>query len=133
MKPVDVCIVGAGITGLATAIALRGQGHRVAVYERFALSKPLGSGLMLQPTGLAALERLGLRRDIESRGARITRLFGDTTSRQVVFNLDYRDLDSRHYAIGIHRAALHGVLWRAFERCGAALEVNKEIAGWEPD
>jgi 2-polyprenyl-6-methoxyphenol hydroxylase-like FAD-dependent oxidoreductase len=54
----DIAIIGAGIAGLAAATLLRRAGHRVVVYERCAASRPIGSGLMLQPTGLAALERL---------------------------------------------------------------------------
>ena len=67
----DIAIIGAGIAGLAAATLLRRAGHRLVVYERFAASRPIGSGLMLQPTGLAALERLGLRGPVEALGARI--------------------------------------------------------------
>ena len=69
-RRLDIAIIGAGVGGLAAATMLSRGGHRVAVYERFAAAQPIGSGLMLQPTGLAALERLGLRDAIEARGAR---------------------------------------------------------------
>jgi 2-polyprenyl-6-methoxyphenol hydroxylase-like FAD-dependent oxidoreductase len=68
-RPLDIAIVGAGITGLACATLLSRDGHRVVVYERFDTSRPIGSGLMLQPTGLAALQRLGLRETIEALGS----------------------------------------------------------------
>src|SRR5436190_2019207 len=115
--PLDIAIVGAGITGLACATLLARDRHRVVVYERFENSRPLGSGLMLQPTGQAALERLGLLAEIEALGHRVDRLHGVTDTGATIFDLAYADLDARYHAIGVHRAALHGALWRAFASC----------------
>ncbi len=126
-QPLDIAIVGAGVTGLACAALLARDGHRVVVHERFESSRPLGSGLMLQPTGQAALERLGLLREIEALGARVDRLHGVTDKGATIFDLAYADLDQSYYAIGIHRAALHGALWRTFAICGAALETGQAI------
>lgn len=129
--PLDVAIVGAGVAGLAAATLLTRAGHRVVVHERFATPRPLGSGLMLQPTGLAALDRLGLRAPIEALGARIGRLQGLTTRGGTIFDLAYADLASSLYAIGIHRAALHGTLWDAFAQSGATLETGRPIVDIE--
>jgi 2-polyprenyl-6-methoxyphenol hydroxylase-like FAD-dependent oxidoreductase len=123
----DIAIIGAGIGGLAAAIALGRAGHRVVLYERFPESRPIGSGLMLQPTGLAALERLGLRASIEALGARIDRLHGLNERGGIVFDLGYGELDPALYAIGVHRAALHDALWRAFASGGAAIETSWTI------
>jgi 2-polyprenyl-6-methoxyphenol hydroxylase-like FAD-dependent oxidoreductase len=128
-QPLDIAIVGAGVTGLACAALLARDGHRVVVHERFESSQPLGSGLMLQPTGQAALERLGLLEEIEALGARVDRLHGVTSKGATIFDLAYADLDHRYYAIGIHRAALHGALWQAFAGSRAALETGRAIAG----
>jgi 2-polyprenyl-6-methoxyphenol hydroxylase-like FAD-dependent oxidoreductase len=128
-QPLEIAIIGAGISGLASAILLARQGHRIRVYERFDQSRPLGSGLMMQPTGLAALQRLGLRAELEGLGHRIDKLHGVTTRSTIVFDLAYGDLAPGLHAVAVHRAALHGVLWRAFAACGAALETGTEIAG----
>lgn len=121
-------MIGAGVGGLAVATLLARAGHEVTVLERFAESKPLGSGLMLQPTGLAALERLGLREDITALGARVTRLHGTTDRGATVFDLDYGDLVPGLHAVAVHRAALHGVLWRAFTTSGARIETARDVA-----
>jgi len=128
-QPLDIAIVGAGITGLACASLLARDGHRVLVYERFESSRPLGTGLMLQPTGQAALARLGLLGDIEALGARVDRLHGITDRGATIFDLSYADLDANYYAIGVHRAALHGALWRAFADCNASLETGHTVTG----
>ncbi len=124
----DIAVVGAGVGGLAVATLLARAGHRVTVFERFAESKPLGSGLMLQPTGLAALDRLGLLGEIAALGAPITRLHGTTDRGATVFDLDYGGLAPGVHAVAVHRAALHGVLWRAFAASGARIETARDVA-----
>ncbi|MCZ0736587.1 FAD-dependent oxidoreductase [Phreatobacter sp. AB_2022a] len=128
-RSLAIAVVGAGIAGLAVATRLDRAGHRVTVFERFDASRPVGSGLMLQPTGLAALERLGLRAAIERRGARIDRLHGKTDRGTTIFDLGYADLDPALYAVAVHRAALHGVLWQAFAAGTAGLETGFAVAG----
>jgi 2-polyprenyl-6-methoxyphenol hydroxylase-like FAD-dependent oxidoreductase len=125
----DVAVVGAGVAGLAAATLLARAGNRVVVWERFEQPAPVGSGLMLQPTGLAALARLGLREEIVALGARITRLHGTTDRGATVFDLGYEDLAPGLHALAVHRAALHGVLWRAFASSGARIETARPVAG----
>ncbi|MGB5634927.1 MAG: NAD(P)/FAD-dependent oxidoreductase, partial [Waterburya sp.] len=54
----NVAIVGAGLGGLACAIALRQQGINVRVYEQAKDFRPVGGGLALFPNGLNFLERI---------------------------------------------------------------------------
>ena len=82
---------------------------------------------MPQPTGLAALQRLGLRGQIEALGARIGALHGLNERGGLVFDLSYADLDPALYAVGVHRAALHAALWEAFVRSGASIETGWTI------
>jgi len=53
-----VAIVGAGLGGLATAIALRNQGIEVQVYEKAKEFRPIGSGLGLMTNGFNSLEAI---------------------------------------------------------------------------
>ncbi|KAM3416728.1 6-hydroxynicotinate 3-monooxygenase [Cercospora zeina] len=56
-----IAIVGAGIAGLATAIALQDhEGIDVQVYERAPLLQEVGASIALGPNGMKALERLGV-------------------------------------------------------------------------
>ncbi|KAI9803453.1 MAG: Squalene epoxidase [Phylliscum demangeonii] len=61
----DVIVVGAGIVGCAIAVLLGRQGRRVALLERSLKEPDRIVGELLQPGGVAALERLGLRDCLE--------------------------------------------------------------------
>lgn len=120
-------IIGCGIAGQAAAIALARDGHAVTVVERFAVARPLGAGLLLQPSGLQVLERLGAREAAESWGARVHALDGRTPRGRRVLDLDY----GAQYGLGIHRGALFAVLHERLAQSGAALVLDFEVISIE--
>lgn len=90
MKPLSIAICGCGIGGLALGILLRRAGHTVVAFDQFKSAMPVGSGFLLQPTGLAILEQLGLRETVEKHGRIIERFFGsDSASGRLVLDLRY--------------------------------------------
>src|SRR3954452_9269002 len=113
MHPLRATVVGCGTAGAAAALLLARAGHEVEGLERCADPPPSGAGLLLQPTGLAVLERLGLRARVQAAGDRVTRIVGHTTGGRRVLDLDYGDLRPGLAGLGIHRAALFGALWDA--------------------
>lgn len=107
----DIAVAGAGPGGLAMALFLSRHGHRVHLFERFETPRPLGSGLMLQPTGLAVLEALGLNEKLGKLGSRVDRLLGtDSQSGRTVLDVSYKPLGPDVHALAVHRAALFNVL-----------------------
>jgi 2-polyprenyl-6-methoxyphenol hydroxylase-like FAD-dependent oxidoreductase len=64
-------IVGAGIGGLAAALALRRAGWQVRVFERAAEARTLGFALSLAPNAMAALKELGLADRVLRDGGRV--------------------------------------------------------------
>lgn len=128
----DIAIAGAGPAGLAMAVYLRRAGHRVTIFEAFEAAAPVGSGLMLQPTGLSVLDDLGLLDTILARGSRIDRLHGtDAASGRTVLDVRYDALGRGRFGLGVHRAALFDVLYQAALGAGAALETGREVAGMD--
>ena len=57
-------IIGAGIGGLASAIALRKVGYSVQVFERAAEVRGIGSGLSLWSNAMWALYVLGVSDEV---------------------------------------------------------------------
>lgn len=68
-----VLIVGAGIAGLAGAIALRDAGFEVTVYERAAGLDTAGAALGLHPTAMLSLRRLGVDGPVLAVGEEVDR------------------------------------------------------------
>ncbi len=55
-----VIIVGAGIAGLAAAIALRRARHDVVVLEKSSMASEIGAAILLQPNAMRVVKRWGL-------------------------------------------------------------------------
>ena len=56
----DIVVIGAGIAGCALAVAFGNQGRSVILLEKSLKEPDRIVGELLQPGGVAALERLGL-------------------------------------------------------------------------
>jgi 2-polyprenyl-6-methoxyphenol hydroxylase-like FAD-dependent oxidoreductase len=117
-------IIGCGIAGQAAAIALARDGHDVTVMERFAEARPVGAGLLLQPSGLIAMERLGLREAIKGWGAPVVRSYGRTIGGRTVMDLRYAEVGSQAHGLGVHRSALFGVLHDGLLVSGATVRLG---------
>jgi salicylate hydroxylase len=61
----NIAIIGAGIGGLAAAIALRARGMNVSVFEEAASPREAGAGISIPPNAVNLLKRTGLRDAIE--------------------------------------------------------------------
>lgn len=110
MQPQSIAIIGAGTAGLATAALLAEQGHHITLIERAETLAPVGAGLLLQPTGLAALKEMGRHQPMLEYGARVDALIGHTRHGRRIMNTAYRSLDDHSHGLGIHRASLCHVL-----------------------
>src|ERR1700688_3788905 len=63
-RPLRVVIIGAGIGGLAAAIALRQRGIEVALYERSQKLEEAGAGLQIGPNGFKGVRARGLEDEL---------------------------------------------------------------------
>ncbi len=132
MKGFSIAIAGCGPAGLAAALLLERQGHSVVIYDQFDNPGPVGSGLMIQPSGLAVLDALGLAGDTLARGARVDALQGVEESGKIVLDAPYRTLGlPGAFGIGIHRASLFGMLHDAVQSRGITVETGHAVTGSE--
>ncbi|GHA69735.1 FAD-dependent oxidoreductase [Cognatilysobacter bugurensis] len=105
-----IAVVGYGTGGQAAALFLSRDGHSVEVFERAEALGPVGAGFLLQPVGQAVLWELGLLDTVLGYGARVARLYGETTTGRPVMDMRYAELDARLFGLGVQRGALFGVL-----------------------
>jgi len=128
-----VAVVGGGVAGCATAALLRGQGHEVSLFEAVEDPRPVGAGLLLQPTGQAVLQRLGLLDDVLAHGAPVDRLFGDNAAGRTVLNMSYRRFAPGCFGLGIQRGTLFGLAWRRMVAAGTTVRLGTAVAGFTQD
>lgn len=127
-------IVGGGLGGLSTALALRRTGWDPIVFERVPdlRQAQVGGGLHLWPNALRVLRQLGIVDRVEAAGARQRRAEFVTASGKPIADADL-DEHEREYGvapIGISRGALHEILTEAV---GDALETSADCTGFDQD
>jgi 2-polyprenyl-6-methoxyphenol hydroxylase-like FAD-dependent oxidoreductase len=67
----QILVIGAGISGLATAVALQRRNHEVTVIEERTETSS-GAGISIWPNALAALDEIGVGNAVREVGGRVT-------------------------------------------------------------
>ncbi len=128
-------IVGAGIGGLAAALALQRAGQRVTVLESAAELGDVGAGLSITPNASLALAALGLAPALENIGS-IPRA-GAVRHYQSGATLVALHQDASRERYGaplyhVHRADLHRVLADAVrERDAHCIRTNSTVVAYD--
>ena len=126
-------VIGAGIAGLATAIALQRAGRDVLVLERAPQLGEIGAGISLWPNAVKALRRLGIGDAVEAAGAPAhDAAFRSWRGAQLGASITSR-LQERFGAplILVHRARLQAVMRRALGP--DAVRLGAECAALDQD
>lgn len=118
-------IIGGGIGGLATAIALKQIGLTVEVYERVTLLREVGAGLSLWANAVKALDYLGVGSAV--RALALPEAAGGirTASGDLLMTTTNAQLAAKFGAVSVmvHRAELHDRLRTAL---GQAVHLGME-------
>lgn len=126
----EALIVGAGIGGLAAALALRRSGFGVRVFERAADPRELGFALLLAPNAMVALRALGLADEVRAAGAVLRSGEMRRPNGEVLRRLDTTAVSAAlgEDSVSILRPALHGALLRAVGP--ESLELSARVTGF---
>lgn len=110
MKNID--IIGAGIGGLTTAIALQKKGFNIRIFEQADKVKPIGAGIILASNAMQVYEKLGLRNKIEKRGNIISSMNITKPDLKSLSKIDLKYFENIHKVknIAIHRGVLQQIL-----------------------
>src|SRR5829696_6329580 len=115
----DAAIVGAGFAGLALACHLAEHGRLACVVERRPDLRSGGAAILLQPNGLAALDRLGVLEPVLAAGSRIDRYsLRDLQDRELA-SYDWGELVHPHpFLVAIRRADVATILAQRMAQLG---------------
>lgn len=130
-----IAIVGAGIGGLAAAIALRATGVEVRVFEQAPAFKRVGTAIAITPNAVKVLDGLGLGKVVRESGHvpayRISRTWdtGEETSRvELGFQARERYGASTHF---LHRADLLAAMREAVP--SGTIDFGKKLINMRDD
>ncbi|KUL27829.1 FAD-dependent monooxygenase [Actinoplanes awajinensis] len=119
MGSLRVAVVGAGIGGLTTAIALRARGFTIDVYDQASSLSEIGAGLSLGGNGMRVIDALGLGRAVREVAANLHRIeFHHWRTGEIFYQHPMGDWYEQRFGgpfLGVHRADFHHVLLAAFD------------------
>ncbi len=131
-----VIVIGGGIGGLATALALHRRGLECRVYEQSPEIRELGVGINTLPHAIRELAELGLLEALDAAGLRTYELIYMNRFGQEVWR-ELRGMDAGHPVpqFSIHRGALQGVLRDAvLDRLGPeVISTAHRLVGFDQD
>lgn len=124
-------IIGGGIAGLTTAIALRKIGIEARVFEAAPILHPLGAGLALAGNAMQAYQHLGMADEVKKAGYILPTFTILDQKGKVITQADTASVNRKYntYSVAIHRAALHKVLLTKINP--EQLILNKRATGFE--
>ncbi|KAL9617929.1 MAG: hypothetical protein Q9160_007295 [Pyrenula sp. 1 TL-2023] len=125
-----VCIVGAGIVGLAGGILLRKHGFKVTIIEKDAEMHNVGAGIQLHPNAVRVLKDLGVYDRVRSASVLTPAIIlksyrtGETLHTQ---NLQALEDNYGFPLLTVHRAQLRRILHEAAVSSGVQFKLNFNV------
>jgi 2-polyprenyl-6-methoxyphenol hydroxylase-like FAD-dependent oxidoreductase len=131
---VDAVVVGGGIGGLSSALALTRTGATARVLEQESRFGEVGAGLQLAPNATRILRSWGLLDEVIAAGVRPRRLvLRDAVEGGELTHVVVADLERRYGApyVVIHRTDLHAILLEACRAAGVDLVTDAAVTDVE--
>lgn len=126
-----IAIVGAGIGGLAAAVALQRVGAEVVVFEQASALGEVGAGIQMTPNAVRVLDRLGLGAGLHAVGVQPART--DSRRWRDFSVIGSQPLDEAFVArfghpwYTVHRAELHALLVGSLD--GGVVQTDRRLTG----
>src|SRR5699024_5841733 len=114
----QVAIIGGGIGGLTTAMALHKVGIHAHVYEQASTFRPLGAGIGIGSNAMVALQKIDVATDVLKAGMPLYEQRFLNEHFAVMNTIDFSLLKEKfgEETIAIGRAELHAALFHALDR-----------------
>lgn len=124
----NISIIGGGIGGLTTALALKQNGLAVSVFEGAQEIKPVGAGIIIAINAMQVFDKLGIRNKIEQAGHRISIIKITDEQLNVLSQTDLSNFEKKYKVnnVAIHRADLQNIL--AVETGFENIQLSKRLS-----
>lgn len=107
-----IAIIGGGIGGLTTALALQKNNLDVTIYESAPEIKPVGAGIIMANNAMQVFDKLGIRHKIEKAGHKISTIKITNPQLKILSDVQLNAFESKYGVcnIAIHRGDLQMIL-----------------------
>ncbi|KAL4871495.1 hypothetical protein BDV12DRAFT_183626 [Aspergillus spectabilis] len=130
-KTMKIIIVGAGLGGLACAIACRRENLDVVVLERSSDAREIGAGIQIPPNGARIIKDLGLLERILDKGSIVQHVdFRRYDGGRILRSMPFGDGIVEEFGVPwviIHREDFYRVLLDEATGLGAEIRLNAEV------
>jgi salicylate hydroxylase len=127
----EVIIVGAGIGGLSTALALAQAGHHVTIFESAAELAEVGAGVQMTPNATKWFWKWGLGPDLLTHSA-LPEAFNIRRDKdgEILGSVPFGGFTEKYGApyIVIHRADIHRILHEHAVDAGVKIRLNSRVS-----
>ncbi len=106
-------IIGAGIGGLTTAIALEQKGFKTRIFEQAEKIKPVGAGIILANNAMQVYDKLGLKEILTKNGNPVSTIKITNSNLEVISEVNLAQFEQKYNVknIAIHRGSLQQILF----------------------
>jgi salicylate hydroxylase len=130
-----VIVVGAGLGGLATSIALARKGHEVTVLEQAPALGEVGAGIQIPSNSARLLLEWGLGpflgdKVVEPEGISFRRWETGNVIGYTKLIPDFRETFKAPYYV-VHRAHFHDALYQLALRLGVEVKINSKVVDYD--
>lgn len=125
----NIAILGAGVGGLATAIALTQQGFDVRIYERQASLSTIGAGIVCWPNATFVLKELGVLDETAAVSGAITRMVRTSSDGQALGALNVGQINTLmgYPSLSMLRKDLMRILERRLATLGVRVHYGHRV------
>lgn len=125
----NIVIIGAGIAGLSSAIALKQIGFDVTLYERRSAPANIGAGMVCWPNASFVLQALGILDEVAHKAGKIAKMqrFDQQNNLLTQLDIDALDQSMRYPSYALTRSDLIDILLNKARSLAIDIHFNQPV------
>ena len=124
-----IAILGGGVAGVSSAIALKQRGFDVSVFERHDAASTIGAGIVVWPNAAYVLEQLGILKEMEAVSGRPARMRRRTSANEDLGALDIDSINNHmgYPSLSVLRRDFQNILVSKLESLGGHIRYGHTV------